>query len=147
MKVDPKLVKEFLVNRISEEVEARVESDVPEEAADDDLARRGYLARAVETELFEPARAPMPWLAEVLEGREPAEVGRELAGNDPAGKPDPPNGTWRVPGPGGHVRYFVTLEALAKLGLVQAGDRDALERRWLFGFYLRCCEEVAESGR
>ncbi len=147
MKVDPKLVKEFLVNRISEEVEARVESDVPEEAADDDLARRGYLARLVETELFEPARKPMPWLAELLDGHESADVSRELVESDPSGKPDPPAGNWRVPGPGGHVRYFVTLEALAKLGLVQAGEREALERRWLVGFYLRCCEEVAESGR
>lgn len=147
MKVDPKLVKEFLVNRISEAVEARVDGTVPADVSEDVLARRGYLARTVEMELFEPARAPMPWLAELLEGRKPAEVSRELAEGDPAGKPDPPDGSWRVPGPGGHVRYFVTLEALAKLGLVQADDREALERRWLVGFYLRCCEEVVEDGR
>lgn len=134
MSVKPELVKEMLVDRIAGGVEERA-------LPDDGLERRGYLARGVETELFEPARAPMPWLAELVAGRDAAEVAVELAAADPAGRPDPPEGTWRVPGPGGHVRYFVFLEAFARLGL--SGEREPHEREWLRGFYRRCCEEVA----
>lgn len=101
--------------------------------------RRGYLARVVETELFAAAREPMPWLAELLGTRTAAEVARELAEAEPLGPPDPGDEhavTWRVPGPGGHVRHLVAMAA------VEDAPREA-KREWLRGFFLRCCEEVS----
>src|SRR5262245_26029477 len=95
--------------------------DAPDPKA---LARIGYTSRLTETEMFEPARAPMPWLAEMLEDRTAsassrpkaiADVCRELAAEEPEGKPDLGEGTWRVPGPGGHVRHFLALAAADEL--------------------------------
>jgi hypothetical protein len=56
--------------------------------------------------------------------------------------------TWRIPGPGGHVRHYVALEAIEWLAgetAVDIGDGGAgaeLKRCWLYGFFLRACEEI-----
>jgi len=120
------------------------------------LARAGYGARVVERERFEPAREPASWLAEGL-GVElagtpddwtasVAAVSGELARREPVGKPapdDPQAATWRVPGPGGHVRHLLALRAAA--GLAPDGDAGELKRCWTYGFLVRACEEVRPS--
>jgi hypothetical protein len=132
-----------------------------------DLARAGYLSRVVEAELFEPAGRAPPWLADMLrsrlvpgdDDRKPAAaVSRELARAEPDGRPDPSEeqASWRIPGPGGHVRHYVALEAAAERC---PKDRDGnprlperiytaaeLKRCWLFGFFLRCCQEARGKG-
>ena len=101
------------------------------------IARAGYLTRLIETERFEAARQPMPWLAELLEGGGDSQsVAAELARAEPPGKPaptDPAARTWQVPGPGGHVRYFLAARWAE-------GDEER-RRSWLYGFFVRCCEE------
>lgn len=129
-----------------------------------DLAHAGYVARVVETESFEPARQPPSWLGDTLRSRlasseeawEPAAaaLSRELARAEPDGRPDPGGeyASWRVPGPGGHVRHYLALAAAAERcprdregeprlpeRIYTAGE---LKRCWLFGFFLRCCEET-----
>jgi hypothetical protein len=66
-----------------------------------------------------------------------AAVARELASREPLERPqpgDPHAVTWRVPGPGGHVRHYVALR-------LTAGRRE-LKRDFVFGFLIRCCEEA-----
>lgn len=94
-------------------------------------ARLGYLARTIEVERFAPAREPYPWLAEELERDQAEAVAARLAAEEPAGKPAPGDGaaSWRVPGPGGHVRHFLA---------VRAGHK----RAWMLGFFTRCCDEA-----
>jgi hypothetical protein len=109
------------------------------------LARLGYLGRAVEFERFAPAREPAPWSA----GADPA----ELAAREPLGKPRPDDedaATWRVPGPGGHVRHFVAMRTVARV-VDEAGGAEALpggpesvrelKRAWVYGFLLRAAED------
>jgi hypothetical protein len=126
-----------------------------------ELARLGYACRVAETELFEPARRPMPWLAEMLKKRTAstpqsiAELCQELASEEPDQKPDPGEGSWRVPGPGGHVRHFLALAAADE---VVHGDSDGkpsasrelsageAKRCFLYGFYARCCKEAETPG-
>lgn len=129
------------------------------------LARAGYLTRLVETERFERAREPTPELAETLSGEwfpraaaswPDAVIGMsaELARSEPSDKPQPGDEqsmSWTVKGPGGHVRHFLALRAATALasrgpddrprmpqGLEGAGE---LKRCWMYGFYMRCCEE------
>lgn len=129
-----------------------------------DLARIGYLSRVAEAEMFEPAREAPSWLADMLRERRSDEgaswqeaavaVSRELALAEPDERPDPggEHPSWRVAGPGGHVRHYVALEAAAERcpkdaeanprlpeRIYKAGD---LKRCWMFGFFLRCCEEA-----
>jgi hypothetical protein len=94
----------------------------------------GYHARDVERDRFAPARQPMPWLHELLAGGDAAAVAAELAAAEPAGRPEPDSGaaSWRVPGPGGHVRHYLAL---------RSGDKVA----WLRGYFRRCCEEAADG--
>ena len=151
--VRAELVKELLVGRILDAVDQRSPGPAPEAVAEaggrfgvpagpaEELARRGYLCRVVERELFEPARAPTPWLAEALKDRTPADLSAELAGEEPADRPSPPEGSWRVPGPGGHVRHFVAIETAVRLPPPRGVDPALLKRCWLYGFYLCCCEE------
>jgi hypothetical protein len=159
MRVRTELVLDQLVSRLIgraldlraeplEEETAKTLADGPEPA---ELARLGYLARQAETEMFERAREPMPWLEERLAGDEPrSEICRELAAEEPDGKPDPGEGSWRVPGPGGHVRHFLSLAAADEViqgdsnGEPASRDLSAGEakRCFLYGFYLRCCEEL-----
>lgn len=100
-----------------------------------DLEAIGYHARTVEHERFARAREPMPWLQHMLAGREAAEVAAELAAAEPVTRPEPDSGvaSWRVPGPGGHVRHY-----MARL----AGPT---KDQWMRGYFLRCCEEVTRS--
>jgi hypothetical protein len=130
------------------------------------LARHGFLTRLVEREMFAPARAPIPWLAALLEGHDgggvrsaAASMSAELAGSEPEDRPDPGTDvpSWRVPGPGGHVRHYVALHATAThcprnrddkprlgRGIRSPGE---LKRCWMFGFLLSCCEEADRGVR
>ena len=142
MSVSTSVVRDTIVGRMAELAR--------EAAGDGSAAARGYELRRVERRLFEPARAPMPGLAERLrarieeEGREAAAIdslSRELADAEPLDRPDPGDeraATWKVPGPGGHVRHYVVIEL--------AGSQDPEARREvLFGFFRRCCEEALEA--
>jgi hypothetical protein len=151
------LVKEVLVSQIADAVQERIravplaEAFDPEDAGEEALAlaRAGYATRIVERELFEPARRTAPDLeeralqrADQLGDRRAAiaDLSRELASLEPRGKPDPGEGTasWKVPGPGGHIRHYVALELDRRL----AGTGAARKRDFMFGFFVRWCEEV-----
>ena len=164
MAVKVELVKEFLLDRIRDRVLERVDEELPTgtrealtrvsdllgAAVPERLAREGYLTRVVEVEMFEPARRPIPWLAERVQiagARGLADVAAELAREEPEAKPPPgPDApaSWRIPGPGGHVRHFLALMSAAALAREarEAVDEVALKRAWMFGFYVRCCEEA-----
>jgi hypothetical protein len=169
MKVKTELVLEQLVSRVlgralelqSAELPAELEQVLGAGPRPPELARLGYAGRMAETEMFEPARKPMPVLAETL-GRLIDSAGdrvaaisglcRDLAAEEPDEKPDPPEGSWRVPGPGGHVRHFLALAAADELthqerngeppirGDISPGEA---KRCFLYGFYARCCAEVS----
>ena len=162
MRVRTELVLDQLVSRVlGRALELRSHAFDPEselvlDASPDPraLARIGYTSRVAETEMFEPARKPMPWLTELLPERTGpdaiAGVCRALAADEPDEKPDPGQGSWRVPGPGGHVRHFLALAAADE---VVHGDSNGkplasrelsageAKRCFLFGFYVKCCEE------
>jgi hypothetical protein len=166
MAVQTELVREFLVSRIHEgvierhrkalppaveEALARVDRvrlprgarpDPPVAAA---LARAGYLTRVLEVEMFEPAREAFDLRAAGVEASGACdELSAQLAASEPAERPspsDPAATTWRIPGPGGHVRHYVALEAIAALGPHGPVSHSA-KRWWLYGFFLRCCEEA-----
>jgi hypothetical protein len=163
MRVRTELVLDQLVSHVlGRALELRSEEFDPEselvlDASPDPraLARIGYTSRIAEAEMFEPAREPMPWLTEMLAERAGpdaiADLCRALAADEPDEKPDPGQGSWRVPGPGGHVRHFLALAAADE---VVQGDSNGkpLARRelsageakrcFLFGFYVKCCEEA-----
>ncbi len=176
--VDTGLVLQTLVERIFGLVEGRRGDGPPEsvatvlEAADlrvtgshhqleDDLRHAGYLTRVVEVELFEPARQPADWIAELLAERSAstaswdetvAGVCAELARSEPLGKPSPDDEaavSWRVPGPGGHVRHYLarrTIEEYLSGAEAPVGDPAELKRPWMYGFFVRACEEVLPEG-
>lgn len=131
-----------------------------------ELARLGYQGRVAEIELFPHAAAPIDWLAKRLDELEPTAAGQppwpgiaalcgELAGEEPDARPDPgPTAppSWRIPGPGGHVRHYLAVGAAADRGpkdregnprlpegIYEIGE---LKRCWMYGFLLRCCEET-----
>ncbi len=122
------------------------------------LRRAGYLARVVEAELFEPARRPATWLAARVRDRcgdgEDVQAAlqatcAELARAEPVGKPhpdDPAAATWRIPGPGGHVRHYLARRTIEEL--LQGRDRPLdgdpadLKIPWVYGFLVRACEEA-----
>ena len=159
MSVQSELVRMTMVETIRERALARVGEQLPQPVAEvlgsarrPDLARAGYFTRVIETELFAPAREPAAWIAEELRAlanaKSPgpgavAELAARLAEREPSERPDPENAdavTWRIPGPGGHVRHYV---ALALIG--HDGD-PALKRDVVYGFVVRCCEEtIADS--
>jgi hypothetical protein len=122
------------------------------------MRRAGYLARDVEVELFEPAQKPALWLVARLQ-EQLAQTGdmeaaltatcAELARAEPVAKPDPDDpaaATWRVPGPGGHVRHFVARRTIEEV--LQGRDRPLngepadLKIPWVYGFFIGACEEV-----
>jgi hypothetical protein len=115
------------------------------------MARAGYLARAVEVERFERARASMPWLAEraALDpdaswSAAAAALAATLAAAEPIDRPDPGDDgavSWKVPGPGGHVRHYVALVA-AERSVQPAGHLHG-KLPWLIGFLVHCIEEVS----
>jgi hypothetical protein len=156
--VRTEVVLETLVGSLAEAVAGRLGEPLPAHveaalatAGDDrlrSLARAGYLARALELERFAPAREPMPWLKARLQdaGAAPpwssamARVAAELAGREPPERPDPGDEravSWKVPGPGGHVRHYLALRAAGK----ERADA-AAKRAWLTGFLVHCCEEA-----
>jgi hypothetical protein len=151
MSVRSDVVKETLVETVCQRVTVRLGETLPAAvltALGDapDVGRMGYLVRVVESELFQPARSPMPGLADMLRGRmndraswpqAAAAVARELASREPLERPqpgDPDAVTWRVPGPGGHVRHYVAVRL--------TGEGRELKREFVFGFLIRCCEEA-----
>ena len=153
MSVDSRLVKDVLVPEILERAQARSlggSPGLPRVALDSELSLLGYCVRLAETELFEPARAPTPGLAEELEKLDAdenwsaaaEELSRRMAAEEPAGRPNPGDGdvaSWRVPGPGGHVRHYVA--ALAAERHMPDADPAESKRAFMYGFFLRCCEE------
>jgi hypothetical protein len=163
IRVSTELVVEQLVSRVlGRALELRAqglpkESDGVIEAGPEphQLARLGYASRIAETEMFEPARKPMPWFSERVEsGASVATVCRELAAEEPDDKPDPGEGSWRVPGPGGHVRHYLALAAAddvihggsnGKPGATRELSAGEAKRCFLYGFYARCCEETTLS--
>jgi hypothetical protein len=143
-------LKRFMLDDMYERVRARMTQPLPEDIEqrltappgdlEAQLVRAGYLTRLVETETFDVARQPMPWLADLLRANH-GDLALELALEEPEGKPapsDPAARTWQVPGPGGHVRYFVASR--------WSGGDETGRRSWLYGFFLRCCEEAGPSG-
>ena len=123
-----------------------------------ELRRAGYLAREVEAELFDPAKQPAAWLEPRLR-EELATAGdwtaavlsvcAQLARAEPVGKPhpdDPAATTWRIPGPGGHVRHYVARRSIEDHLQGRArpfdGDPADLKIPWAYGFFVRACEEV-----
>ena len=122
------------------------------------LRRAGYLARVAEVALFDPAKQPVPWLTTQLAERLAAGADEaaaltaacaELARAEPVGKPhpdDPAAATWRVPGPGGHVRHYVARRTIEDE--LQGRDRPLdgepadLKIPWVYGFFVRACEDA-----
>lgn len=180
MPVQAEVIKEILVDKIlgivnesypgdlSGTVTEALDADIDLVASDGgalDLRMRriGYLSRIAETDMFDAAKHPMEGLDEKLTKR--IEAGDDwptaastlclaMARQEPLPKPSPNNDnatSWKVPGPGGHVRHFVVAAAIAEClsgeengypevpeGLEEAGE---LKRCWMYGFLVRCCEE------
>ena len=174
--VDTGLVLQTLVEAIFAAVEKRRDDRLPGAIAavlenrdqalagdndpelDNGLRRAGYLARVAEAELFEPARRPADWIPDALTDafaragsweKAIAETCGDIARSEPLGKPSPDDAlamSWRVPGPGGHVRHFLARreieEHLRELEEPVDGDPAELKRPWLYGFFVRACEEA-----
>lgn len=177
MPVQVEVVKEVLVTRILSTVLERepprpVAAVVAALGADLDipvcdggpLDRRmrgiGYLSRVVEGEMFDAASRPIDGLAEDL-GRASVQIGwvdavvglcAGLAREETLSRPAPSDAhavSWRVPGPGGHVRHFVVAAAIAEALSDRPGaeppvgaDAGELKRCWTYGFLVRCSEEA-----
>lgn len=125
---------------------------------DRELRMSGYLARIVEVEKFEPAQRPAEWVPAMLKERYErsgdfdtavALLCGELARAEPVQKPDPDDPdamSWRVPGPGGHVRHYLARRAIDELLRGRAepieGDPADLKRPWMYGFFVRTCTEA-----
>jgi len=98
---------------------------------------------------------PRVWIVSELKLRRATLADAELAAEEPLPKPNPDDEratSWKVPGPGGHVRHYVVAAAIADAlsgdhngqgGLPgQVDDAAALKRCWMSGFLGRCCEEA-----
>jgi hypothetical protein len=174
--VDAGLVRETLVGSIAARVEERRADTPPPQAVvaileaeelpptgdDRELDRRlrhaGYHTRAVEVELFEPARGKADWVPDLLRERfarttswprAVAGACADLSASEPHGKPSPDDEaamSWRVPGPGGHVRHYVARWAIEEYlqgwKSSPVDDPAELKRPWLYGFFVRTCEEA-----
>jgi len=128
------------------------------------LARAGWYARMREVERFEPARRPpSAALAEAIRKGDWASATAtcvSLATQEPLERPKPDDlaaASWRVPGPGGHVRHYVALlaigsspEAVDAARALGHDDPTPLKRVWLLGFLLaeaaRERAQVAQAG-
>lgn len=175
--VNAALVRETLVENLHAAVEKRrwegppasiravledekgLQTGCENEALDKGLRLSGYLARVIEAEMFAPARQTADWIPEMLQerfadteswSRAVAAACVDLANSEPLAKPSPDDErarTWRIPGPGGHVRHFASSRAIGEeLGRVSSvaeiGDPSELKRLWLYGFFVRACEEA-----
>jgi hypothetical protein len=87
----------------------------------------------------------MPWLAGrlALDGRGWSEAAAalaiELAAAEPPARPDPDDPravSWKVPGPGGHVRHYLAVRA-------SSDDGPPGKRAWL----VHCIEETDPPDR
>jgi len=175
--VDTRLVLETLVEKVHDLVVDRMSEEPPEEilpvldskeqlvvttkypAVDRGLRRAGYLTRVIEVEIFEPAQSIADWIPKKLEERFAktedwseaiVSICTEIARAEPLEKADPDDEdawSWRVPGPGGHVRHYLSRRAIGdelqkdpEQGPV---DNPAdLKRPWVYGFFVRACEEA-----
>ncbi len=178
--VQTAVVLDTLVDAMFKEVEKRAADGAPkgataalddfdqvlaganEFALDRALRHAGYLARCVEVDFFEPARRSADWAEDAVTERYEATgswpaalaaVCAELALAETVERPsptDPDAMSWRVPGPGGHVRHFLARRAIEEL--LQERDKPVrgepaeLKRPWLYGFFVRACEEALPEG-
>ena len=156
-------VQERRAQRALLETPPALEADHPlvgdnDPALDRGLRVCGYIARMVEVDLFEPARGFADWVFDRIEpfysrtgNRDEAVAALcgELAVAEPIEKPDPDDPaamSWHVPGPGGHVRHYVARRAIEELLRDREepidGDPAELKRAWMYGFFVRTCEEA-----
>jgi len=127
------VVFSVMVESLYEDARRPLEGDdqqILQHAADRDVARMGWRTRQAELARFERAhdRPDGRLVAALSEGewRQVAERCRALAEAEPLDRPDPDDPdavSWRIPGPGGHVRHYVAL---------RCGDK----RAWMYGFLL-----------
>ncbi len=114
------------------------------------LARAGWYARLRELERFAPARLPLAAaLSEALcdgDWAAAASTCASLVAQEPLERPEPADPSavsWRIPGPGGHVRHYVAMraiggspEAVDAARALGHDDPSPLKRVWLLGFVL-----------
>jgi len=175
--VETRVVLDTLVEKVHDLVNDRLLEEPPEAilpaldskeqlvvatkypAVDRGLRRAGYFTRVIEVEIFEPAQTIAEWIPEKLEERfgttddwseAIVSICTEIARAEPVEKPDPDDEnawSWRVPGPGGHVRHYLSRRAIGdqlqkdpEQGPVS--DPAELKQPWLYGFFVRACEEA-----
>lgn len=179
--VKTNVILDTLVERVHDLVEDRLLTEPPEEilpvldsreqlvvatkypAVDRGLRRAGYFTRVIEVEIFEPAQKVAEWVPELLEerfaktsdwGQAIVSICTEIAKAEPIDKPDVDDEnawSWRVPGPGGHVRHFLARRSIGshlqrdpEQGPVD--DPAELKQPWIYGFFVRTCEEALPAG-
>ncbi len=179
--VKTNVILDTLVERVHDLVEERLLSEPAEEilpvldsreqlvvatkypAVDRALRRAGYFTRAIEVEIFEPAQKVADWIPELLEerfakssdwGQAIVSICTEIAKAEPVDKPDVDDESawsWRVPGPGGHVRHFLARRSIGahlqrdpEQGPVD--DPAELKQPWIYGFFVRTFEEALPDG-
>jgi hypothetical protein len=175
--VDTRVVLDTLVEKVHDLVDERLEKEPPATilptldskeqlvvatkypAVDRRLRRAGYFTRVIEVEIFEPAQSVAEWIPEKLEERLEkhgnasdaiVSICTEIAKAEPIDKPDPDDEnawSWRIPGPGGHVRHYLSRRAIGdaltrdpEQGPVN--DPAELKRPWIYGFFVAACEEA-----
>ena len=179
--VKTNVILDTLVERVHDLVEERLLTEPPDEilpvldskeqlvvatkypAVDRGLRRAGYFTRVIEVEIFEPAQKVADWVPELLEERFAktsdwsaaiVSICTEIAKAEPLEKPDVDDEnawSWRVPGPGGHVRHFLARRSIGshlqrdpEQGPVD--DPAELKGPWIYGFFVRACEEALPAG-
>ena len=179
--VKTNVILDTLVERVHDLVEDRLLTEPPEQilpvldsreqlvvatkypAVDRGLRRAGYFTRVIEVEIFEPAQKVADWAPELLEerfaktsdwGQAIVSICTEIAKAEPIDKPDVDDEnawSWRVPGPGGHVRHFLARRSIGshlqrdpEQGPVD--DPAELKQPWIYGFFVRTCEEALPAG-
>ena len=179
--VKTNVVIDTLVEKVHDLVEERLLTEPPDEvlpvldsreqlvvatkypAVDRGLRRAGYFTRVIEVEIFEPAQSVAEWIPELLEERFEQHGGwsdaivsicTEAARVEPIETPDVADEnawSWRVPGPGGHVRHFLARRSIGshlqrdpEQGPVD--DPAELKKPWIYGFFVRACEEALPTG-
>jgi len=146
--VRTEVVLDVLVGSIAQAVAARMPEPLPPpvEAAlpagpAGRVARAGWHARREEEARFERAREKDVLLEAMLGGIAACSA---LAAREPLERPQPEDRraiTWRVPGPGGHVRHYLAERAIGELPVSERAP--ALKRDWVFGFLLACAPPEA----
>ena len=179
--VKTNVVIDTLVEKVHDLVEERLLTEPPDEvlpvldsreqlvvatkypAVDRGLRRAGYFTRVIEVEIFEPAQSIAEWIPKRLEERFEqhgewsdaiVSICTEAARVEPIEKPDVDDEnawSWRVPGPGGHVRHFLARRSIGshlqrdpEQGPVD--DPAELKKPWIYGFFVRTCEEALPEG-